>query len=413
MAHDLAPTSRSGASHWALVVAGLASGLAVTAPACAQDRYVNLTVSTQYDDNLRRLPDDEKSFERNNGQEITTRIGADAGITANLGLIDFQVDGGVARRFFAYNDELNSEEYQLAAGADYQALSGSASVNALISRQNLSFNDPVFRGTSVRDLRMFSVDADRRLIGDIRLAGSAAYQSSSSPDPILSRADNRTYSYSIGLSYVSPLENRLEIGYNESTSEGDEVRTIIVGETPLQYTADAKNRGIYGEIAYSPTVLLSLNARVGYTWHDDQSVLDADFNGVTQAISLTWVPLENLTVVGMTSRSFSSNNELFSNGVQSSSYSLTAQGVAGPRITVNASARYAQRDFRYDLQADDPVIVPRSDRFWIFEAGTQYQTGIGVDVGVQLRHISIDDNGFRGSASDNSITLTLAKRFQL
>jgi len=271
----------------------------------------------------------------------------------------------------------------------------------------------VFRGTSVRDRMMFSVEGDRRVVGDIRLAGSAAFQSSSSPDSILSRADNKTYSYSVGLSYVSALGNRVELGYNQSTSKGEGERTILIGDIPTLYSADAKNRGIYGELEYSPTVLLSLNARVGYTWHDDQSVLDADFKGLTQAASLTWTPLQSLTVVAVTNRSFSSNNELFSNGVESSSHSVTVQGVVGPRLTVNAAARYAQRDFRYDLQADNPVTAQRSDRFWIFETGARYQTGIGVDVGVQLRHVSITDNGFRGSAEDNSITLTLAKRFQL
>lgn len=409
---DLAPRRRSRRAALALLLTG-AGVSTVTAPAQAQERYVNLAVSTQYDDNLQRLPDEQKSLQPHDGQEVVTWIGADAGVAADFGLIDLRIDGGVAKRIFAHNEALNSEEYRLSARADYQALSGSAAVEALISRQNLSFNDPLFRGTSVRNLMRFGAEGDRRLIGDIRLAGRASFQSSSSPDAILSRADNQRYSYSVGLSYVSPLENRLEFGYSESITEGESERTVLIDGMPALYSSDATDRGVYAEIEYAPSVLLSVTARAGYTWHDDRSVLDADFEGVTQAASVTWSPIESISVVAMTNRSFSSNDELFANGVKSSSHSLSVQGEAWDRVTIAATVRRAERNFRYDLQADTPSVAPRNDSFWVFEAGSQYQTGIGVDVGLQFRHTRIKDSTIEGAIKDNSLMLSLSRRFRL
>jgi hypothetical protein len=82
-------------------------------------------------------------------------------------------------------------------------------------------------------------------------------------------------------------------------------------------------------------------------------------------------------------------------------------------VTLTASARRAEREFRYDLQTDAPNAAPRTDRFWVFEAGSRYRTGIGVDVGVQFRHTAIKDSGTEGTIKDNSIMLSLSKRFQL
>lgn len=411
-AHDLVFLPMPRCAALALLVAGVGAALS-TVPARAQARYVNLTLSTQYDDNLQRLPSEQKALQPHSGQEITTRIGAGAGVVAELGLIDLRVDGSVAKRLFAYNDELNTDEYQLAGRADYQALSGAATLEALVSRENLAFNDPIFRGTSVRDLIRFAAEGDRRLIGNIRLAGSASFQSSSSPDAILSRADNDRYSYSVGLSYVSPLENRLEIGYSESIAEGGKERTIVVQNVPIFYSSDATNRSAYGEVEYAPSVLLSVTARAGYTWHNDRSVLDADFQGLTHAASVTWSPRESLAIVAATSRSFSSNDELFANGVKSSTFSLSVRGEAFQRVTITARARHTERNFRYDLQADTPTVTPRSDQFLVLEAHSQYQTGIGIAVGLQLRHTVVEDTAAEETIRDNSVMLTLSRTFEL
>ena len=414
--HAEAPhlTLRPGRRRGAITL--LLSGASVslfTAPAEAQDRYVNLTVSTQYDDNLQRLPNEQKALQPHNGQEIVTWIGADAGAAADFGLIDVRVDGSIAKRLFAHNEALNSDEYRLAARADYQALSGSAAVNALISRQNLSFNDPLFRGTSVRNLMRYGAEGDRRLIGNVRLAGSASFQSSSSPNAVLSRADNQRYSYSLGLRYVSPLENRFELGYSESIVEGESEGTVLIDGVPALYSSDATDRSVYAELRYAPSVLLSVTARAGYTWHDDRSVLNADFKGLTQAASVRWLPIESVSVVAATNRSFSSNDELFANGVKSTSHSLSVQGRAWDRVTITTAVSRAERNFRYDLQADTPSVAPRNDRFWVFEAGSRYQTGIGVDVGVQFRHTSIRDTAVEGTIKDNSVMLSLSRRFSL
>jgi len=398
----------------AMALLGTGAGVSLfPAPAGAQDRYVSLTASTQYDDNLQRRSEEHKSLQPHEGQEIITLVAASAGLVADLGQFDVQADGTVAKRLFIYNEELNSDEYQLNGRANYAALSGTAAVEALVSRQNLSFGDPIFPGTSVRNLIRVAAEGDRAFIGNIRFTARASYQSSSSPDAILSRADNDRYSYSVGLRYVSPIENRLELGYRESVGEGKRYRAIMVGGIPTLYSADSTDRSIYTEVEYAPSSLFSFTARTGYTWHDDRSVLDSDFEGLTYAASSTWHPTRSVTLVATTSRSFSSNDEMFANGVKSSDHSLAVRGDLWDRVAVNATARYAKRNFRYDLQTENPDVVPRSDRFLVLEAGAQYRTGIGVDVGLQFRHTRINDSAVTAPISDNLFALSLSRRFQL
>lgn len=377
----------------------------------AQDRFVQLSVSTQYDDNLRRLPDGRRSERPHDGSEIATLFSVDAGIAADFNLLNVRVDGNVAKRIFAYDDDLNSEEYRVAAIADYQAQSGSATLEALSSRQNLGFSDPIYRGTNIRQLNRIVAEADRRVLGNLRLAGSARFTASSSPDPVLSRANNTSYGYSIGLAYVSPLSNRITIGYNEAKTESSRERTLVVNGAPITYTGEANTRGAFARLEFAPTVTLSLDARVGYTWRDDKTVLDADFQGVTYDGSITWSPLESVRIVAAADRSFSSNNELFANGVQSSSYSLEASAVAAGRLTLTSLIRRDERNFRFDLQDTVSSLGPRTDRFLVFGAGANYMTGIGVAVGLNVNHVRINDDAVDDTIKSNSIFLTVSRRF--
>jgi len=396
-----------------LGLASLATVIGCTNPIWAQDKYVQLSASTQYDDNLRRLPDDQRSERPHNGSEIATLFSVDAGVAADFNLLTVQVDGNVAKRVFAYDNELDSEEYRVAATADYQAQSGSVTLEALSSRQNLGFTDPIYRGTNIRQLNRIEAEADRRVLGNLRLAGSARFTASSSPDSVLATANNTSYGYSIGLAYVSQLGNRITVGYDDARTESSSASILVVDGAPITYTGEASTRGAFARIQYSPTVTLVIDARVGYTWRDDKTILDADFQGVTYDSSITWSPLESVRIVAAADRSFSSNNELFANGVQSSSYSLEASAVAAGRVTLTSLIRRDERNFRYDLQDAVSTLNPRTDRFLVFGAGASYMTGIGLAVGLNVNHVRIDDDAVDSTIKSNSVFLTLSRRFNL
>lgn len=395
-----------------LALASLATVLIVYAnPTKAQDRYFQVSASTQYDDNLRRRPDDRKSELPHDGSEIATFVSLDAGIAANFNLLTVRVDGNVGKRFFAYDTDLNSEEYRIAATGDYQAQSGSATLEAVSSRQNLGFTDPIFRGTNIRQLNRVSVEGDRRIIGDLRLAATARYSASSSPDPVLSRADNNSYGYTLGLAYVSPLGNRVTAGFSDNRTESTSERLLVVDGVEIPYTGKATTRGVFGQVEYAPSVALAFNARVGYTWRDDRTILDADFEGVTYDGSVTWQPLESVRIVAAANRSFSSNNELFANGVEATSYSLEGTAIAAGRLTLTSLIRHDKRSFRFDLQDNVSALGPRTDRFWVYGAGARYMTGIGVAVGLNVNHVRIKDDAVSTTIKSNSIFLTLSRRF--
>ncbi|WP_121119752.1 outer membrane beta-barrel protein [Croceibacterium ferulae] len=404
--------SRSSQPFARLALTGLATALtAYASPGTAQDRYFQVSASTQYDDNLRRRPDDQRSELPHNGSEIATFVSLDAGIAANFNLLTVRVDGNVGKRFFAYDNDLNSEEYRIGATADYQAQSGSVSLEAVSSRQNLGFTDPIFRGTNIRQLNRVIAEGDRRIIGNLRLAATARYSASSSPDPVLSRANNNSYGYTLGLAYVSPLGNRLTVGYSDNRTESTNERILVVDEAEIPYTGKATTRGVFGQIEYAPSVALAFDARVGYTWRDDRTILDADFQGITYNGSVTWQPLESVRIVAAANRSFSSNNELFANGVEATSYSLEGTAVAAGRLTLTSLIRHDERNFRFDLQDSVPALGPRTDRFWVYGAGARYMTGIGVAVGLNVNHVRIKDDAVSTTIKSNSVFLTLSRRF--
>lgn len=110
-------------------------------------------------------------------------------------------------------------------------------------------------------------------------------------------------------------------------------------------------------------------------------------------------------------RSFSSNNQVFSNGVKLTTYSGNLATTLFEDVALNMSVQRAGRDFRYDLQANDPAAVSRREVFWVYSAGTEFDSGWGTKFGLQFNHIRIssDLNGFR--AIDNAVSLRLSRPF--
>ncbi|MEZ5656907.1 MAG: outer membrane beta-barrel protein [Sphingobium sp.] len=383
----------------------------VSAPATSQEKQIIVSATTQFDDNLLRVSDGAKASLPHNGREIVSLLSVGGVYQAELGSLTMGLSGSAAQRLFAYNDQLNSREFQLSSRLKYTALSGSAEVAGAYSHQNSSFNDPLFRGVNVQDLTSLKFRGDRRLIGDIRIAGRAGFSANSNSNDNVSRADNHRYSFSVGLKYVSPIENSFELGFEQSTARGSGDRLVLINNVASPYQADAVDKTVFGEVLWSPNEIWSLQSRVGYTWHNDQSVLDTDFNGLTTDASLKWSPAAATTLSFSASRSFSSNNEVFSNGVKLTAYSGQITTALFDNVALNGSVKHADRDFRYDLQASDPAAVSRRETFWVYSAGTAVDAGWGAKLGLQFNHIRInsDLNGFH--ATDNAISLSLSRPF--
>ncbi|WP_239806120.1 outer membrane beta-barrel protein [Croceicoccus hydrothermalis] len=394
-----------------LLLSGAFGTLPASQQAWSQSREISLKVLTVYDDNLFQLTDDQKDAV-DPSDEFSTFVGANLEYNTRISLFDITVNGDIGGRFYANNSQFNSEEYRLAGRTQYLAESGSAQFDAMLSRQNLSFSDPLFRGTNIRSLERFSVRGDRRILSDFHVAGSARVSSSSSPGSDLRGVNNTIYAYSAGIEYVSPIKNRIGVGYSQSRSEGDGLRTVLIGGDPILYSPEASSEGVYAEIIWTAPVTYSLSGRVGYTWHDDRSPRDIDYQGLTYNVAASWAPLRSLNIAARAVRSFSSNDELFSNGVVLNSYSLGVSGTAYGRLGFNAGIERAEREFRFLPRNGLEDSMNRTDKFWVLQAGLNYELGSGINAALSASRVLIDDSTIADDITSNAITLTLLKSFQ-
>jgi hypothetical protein len=102
-----------------------------------------------------------------------------------------------------------------------------------------------------------------------------------------------------------------------------------------------------------------VDGRVGYTDHDDRSIINADFSGITSKVSTTWLPLETVRLTAKFARSFESESGLFANGIKTTNIAAELSADISDRLKMQTSAGRFWRDYRFDVQADIPVSARR------------------------------------------------------
>lgn len=384
-------------------------GATIVTPARAQQKDAALSVMTLVDDNLRRTPDSVKSLQPHGGDDIITFANASAGLETNFGALETTLAGSLGRRFYAYNSDLNSTEYRLGGKAVYQLLNTTIHAEGLYARQSSSFTDVLSRGTNVQNLSVVTVDGARRLVGDIEATVNLGYRTNSNSNNNISRGDNHGYTYGVGLKYTSPAKNSIELGYSKSISNGSGTRTILIGKLNIPYSANAHDDNVFAEVDWSPSAIWKVQGTIGYTWHDDRSILNADFKGLVQNASIRYSPSAPTSLILQASRAFTSNDQIFSNGVVTTSYIAIAQARLFGSVAVNANAQRTNRTYRYDLQENDPTTANRRDQYLIYGVGASYKTGTLIDIALSYSRIEISTGPSGSKTTDNAIILTITR----
>lgn len=342
--------------------------------ASAQERSADMLLTTQYEDNLLRTSKAVQDTLPHQGSDIITFASVTGGISTKLEPVSLEAGGTFGRRFYAYNSHLDASEYAASAKAEYLAESGSANLDGIFTHQNSTFNDPLFRGSNIQDRLRATARVARAIYGRFHLTGTANYSTNSNSEANVSRGDNHSTGFGVGFQYVSSLKNSIAIGYAESRATGAN-RSVIVDGVPVFYTAGSRNKSVSVNIEWRPSVIWSAHGNFGYTRHDDRSLLNADFKGFVANGTISWAPTPLLKFRLIGRRAFSTLNEEFSNGVKETNFAVEADLKASERLNIAGTIGRANREYRYDLQANDPTTAGRTEKFNTYQLDLNYQTG--------------------------------------
>lgn len=381
-----------------------------TTPALAQSKQAVIAVSTRYEDNLVRAPEALRNTLPADGADLVTAISISGGIVTKVGDIQLNLLAGGNQSFYANNSRFNAFGYQGRAEASYDTETTSLSASAERNRAQSSFGDASFGQRSLQNITRLALNGSRDVLGDFRVVGRFGLIKSDSSG-ILARNNNQLVTFNGGIGYYSPTGNSITLEYQEAhTSSSAQARIVLDGATVF-FSPRSRDFSILSTIAYSPGPATKVNVTIGYSDHDDQTILNADFKGLTANASISWMPMTSLTITPTFSRGFSSENRLFSNGVRITSYGLTTALTLGERWQTSFSYARVARLFRYDVQSDNPLSQQREETSNTFGAMASYQTNFDVAIQLSFQHASRSASLANYNYSDNIVSLSLSRQF--
>lgn len=391
-----------------LTVLGIV-GMIPAADAVAQDRQFLLTVSNRYDDNIRRASDAGNEALAHSGADVITYVAATGQIGTRLGGVDLSLGANAGQSLFWWNGQFNALDYGTQGKVQYNGARGMIVIEGAHRRRPIALDEV----TSTLNLRQYltqaNAEASREVLGAIRMVGHFEYQRSQTSSQTGRRNDGRVIGLGGGVGYFSPTGNYLTFEYRERRSDGLLDSFVVIDGARVPYRTKFRESSVVTRIFYAPSVVTRVEGSVGYTKHDDRSILDTDFTGMLADISVTWSPTPSLTVTPRLRKAFGTENALFSNGVKVTSYGIGGKGMLGTHVNWSAYINREDRRFRYDLRADDPTLLARRERTDRMGMGLSYTTGMKVQIGLNYERIRRKSNLAGFVFTDNAITLTLTR----
>ncbi|MEE4450766.1 outer membrane beta-barrel protein [Novosphingobium resinovorum] len=383
------------------------------AGAAAQDKQILLSTSTRYDDNIRRSSSTANGGLGHDGADIVTYVGASGRIDTRIGMFDLALGGNAGQSLFWWNNQFNALDYGAEGKVQYDGARGTVVVEGGHRRRPIALDEV----TSTLNLRQYltqaNAEASREVLGALRVVGHLDYQRSHTSSETGRRNDTRTAGFGGGIGYFSPTGNHVTLEYRERRAVGLLDSFVVIDRQRVAYRSRFRETSLVSRLLYAPSVVTRIEGSLGYTRHDDRSVLETDFTGLLADVSVTWSPTASLTVTPRLRKAFGTENALFSNGVEVTSYGFGAKGVLGANIGWSAYFNREKRRFRYDLRADDPLLLARSERTDRMGLGLSYSTGMKIQVALNYERTRRVSGLTAFAFTDNAITLSLSRGLEL
>jgi hypothetical protein len=398
-----------------LAIGTTAAVLSLLVPGIARAQQYEVTVdaSSRADTNIYRVPDSVAKTFPHGGADLLNFISLEASGSDKRGDLSAELTGSLGQSLYAYNPTLNRFQYAASSQVDYAAPRTGVTVVAEHELRPLAFEDSRSVRNVLQSFTRLTTDASRNVVGDVRAVGRVSYTRSRAADNTIQRNNSTRLGYGGGLGYFSPTGNSitLEVARLQTTNFAES--QVQFGDGFLRYRPEFVENSIVSHLLYAPTALTKITSSVGYTWHDDKSALNADFQGVTADAAIEWSPLPTVFITPAFRRAFSTENGLFSNGVEVTSYGVSATAVVLGRLNVGSRLGHVRRNFRYDLQANDPLNFARVENTTRFNANVSLVTGSRFVVQVAYDHIGRSATLSQYRFGSDAVTLSLSRKLTL
>ncbi|MDF0486561.1 outer membrane beta-barrel protein [Sphingomonas sp. H39-1-10] len=401
---------RAAGARAACLLIGVA-WVALPAQAEAQSYDLAASASIRYDDNLYRVPSALRKTLPDSGEEVVTYLVVRGGVATRIGVVAVDLKGTAGQRIHAYNPRFNAFNFAGSAAATYKTGQGEVNATASYLREPVLFDDAFITHKTLRSTADVGVVASRDLLGNFRVVGRAGYQRSAVDSRELEANGTRIVRFSGGLGYFSPTGNSVTLEYSEQRADGLATTQIQTGSGLAPYRSDFRERSVISYIDYHLTGITSLRGSFGYTWHDDRSILNKDGRGIQADIALVWSPLPNLVITPTFRRGFSTESRVFSNGVQVTSYGISASETLFGRVNFNLGVSRGSRRFRYDVQAPAPLALNRNEVTTRVSAGLSYATGSKFTLSLAYEHAQRESTKVAFPYVADAVTFSVTRAF--
>lgn len=393
----------------------IAGALSLLLPGVAQAQQYEVTIdaSSRVDTNIFRVPGSVTKTLPHDGADLLNLIGIEGHGRDQRGDLSAEMTGSLGQSLYAYNTSLSRIQYAASSQVDYAAPQTGVTLYTEHRLRPVSFEDSRSIRNVMQTYTRVSTDASQNVFGDIRAVGRVNYTRSRAADAVLQRNNSARLGYAGGLGYFSPTGNNitLEVARLKTTAFVDS--QVRVGEGFFRYRPDFTENSVVSRLLYAPTALTKITGSLGYTWHNDRSALNADFKGVTADAAIEWSPLPSVSVTPSFRRAFSTENGLFSNGVEVTSYGVSATAIVLGRLNVGSRLHHVRRNFRYDLQTNDPLNFARVENTTRFNANVSLITGSRFVILLAYDHIGRSATLSQYRFASDAVTLSLSRKLTL
>lgn len=377
----------------------------------AQEARVSVNAGARYEDNVRRVNDEARKELPADGADNVYSVSAQASLATRIGgMTNILGQAGAGYTWFARNSDLDAFNYDLRLEGDRTTPRNSLRVSLEQIRRRIELQDVSTDQVGIQNLTLADLDVSQEISRGFRLVGGATYLRSTTSIPER-RQDNERYTLEGGFGYYSPTGNSIALTYVRSDTRALRDTLFFDQGTPLLFRSRNRDEAVALKIEYVHSPASSVDARIGYAKHNDRSILDADFEGLLADVAVTWSPRENLVIKPSFSRSFATENSLFNNGIKVTRFAIEASGILGSLISWRAKAEREKRAFRYDLSADVPESLARTDRISRISIAADYRLKRRLRLGLQYNYFTRSSELENFDFDSNSVMLTISYDF--
>jgi exopolysaccharide biosynthesis operon protein EpsL len=156
--------------------------------------------------------------------------------------------------------------------------------------------------------------------------------------------DLRNTSVELGMSYVTPQENRIGVAYRGETGKSPHTRLFAGVEFDNKY----RQNGIGVQGRWVLTGLSRLDARADYTRREYDQFTNRNYSGPTFRATYTWTPTGKLTIATTAQRDVAPLEDIQTTFVLVTGISVKPSWAATDKITVRGNLDYSKWDYRGD-----------------------------------------------------------------